>query len=80
MSSAAWRGATPADARGEIDSTPLHWAARWGGAAAIEALLGAGADSKARDADGRVAFDLIDETSALKNTDAYWRLHDLRFD
>ena len=68
------------DARTEDGSTPLLVAAAVGHAAAIEALLDAGADPKARDKGGSDAFDLIDESSALKNTDAYWRLNDLRFD
>ena len=38
----------------------------------------AGADPKAKTADGKTAWDLIQDNEKLKNTDAYWRLNDLQ--
>jgi hypothetical protein len=45
----------------------------------VIALLDAGADGKLRDPDGKTAFDHAQESGALRNTDAYWRLNDARF-
>ena len=39
-------GADSTSARGPDDSTPLHWAAYRGDAAAVRALLAAGADPR----------------------------------
>jgi uncharacterized protein len=45
----------------------------------LHMLLDAGADGTARDKDGRTAFDWASENTALRGTDAYWRLNDARF-
>ena len=46
---------------------------------AIEALLEAGANPAARNADGKIPWDLAEENEALNGSDAYWRLNDARF-
>ena len=45
----------------------------------ITALLEAGADPKAKTEDGKTPWDYTKENEALKGTDAYWLLNDLRF-
>ena len=50
--------------------------------AAVEAVadcLEAGADPSARDKSGKSPWDYAKDNEALKGTDAYWRLNDLRF-
>ena len=42
-------------------------------------LLDAGADPYVRDIQGRTAWDLVQENNILKETPAYWKLHDLFF-
>ena len=37
-------------------------------------------DSQAKTADSKTAFELIQENDKLKDTDAYWRLHDLQYE
>ncbi len=66
-------------ARGNFGETPLHQAAEHGTAETVNALLDLGADIAARDAIDRIPFDFIEDDSALKGTDAYWRLHEGRF-
>ena len=46
--------------------------------AAIHALLNAGADSAARTKDGKTPFDLIEDESPIKSTEAYRRLKEKR--
>lgn len=43
------------------------------------ALVAAGADPALENGDGKTAWDLIEENEALKGTDVYWELNDLRF-
>jgi ankyrin repeat protein len=53
------------NARMQGDQTPLHRAAGWGRPQILQALLAAGADPTARDADGKTALDIAkvsDET------------------
>ncbi len=38
-----------------------------------------GADPNALDFDGKIPWDYAKENEALKGTDAYWRLNELRF-
>ena len=74
--------------RDEDDNTPLHIAARFADADdsslhagdALEALLNAGADPKARNAFGETPWDLARGNEALRRSNAYWRLNELRFD
>lgn len=47
--------------------------------AVVDALLKAGADAAARDRAGKTPFDFAKKNSALKGTDAYWRLNEARF-
>ena len=46
----------------------------------ITALLDAGADPEARNAEGKVPWDYARGNEALKDTDVYWWLHDARFE
>ena len=41
---------------------------------------GRGCDPKARDEDGKTPWDYIQKNDALKNTEAYWRLNEARFE
>ena len=59
--------------------TPLSLAGLGGSAGAVTALLEAGADPNARDADGKLPFDYAGDNEQIKGTDAYWRLNDARF-
>jgi len=68
------------EARDKYDETPLHWAAQWGTVHTVTALLDAGANPKAKDQKGRTPFDLAKDNDDLTGTDAWWRLHDARFD
>ena len=76
VGSGAWVNARTGDGW-----TPLHLAA-WntGTAAVIEALLDAGANAAARDSDGLTPWDHAQHNEALRGIDAYWRLHDGRFE
>ena len=80
------------EARDEDGNTPLHLAAgtrftrRWLAELpgqhfgyAIEALLNAGADPTARNANGETAWDAAQSNEQIKGADAYWRLNDARF-
>ena len=69
------------EARDKEGWTPLHWAAASNAESAVVlTLLDAGADPKAKNTNGKTVFDLIQENEKLKDTDAYWRLNDLRFE
>ncbi len=66
--------------RDDTGWTPLMYAARYTyNSEIITTLLDAGADGKARDEDGKTAFDLAKENEYLKGTDAYWQLNYARF-
>ena len=68
------------DARNEDGLTPLHKAAASSKTpAVVDALLKAGANVNARDRAGKMPFDYVKENSALRGTDAYWRLNEARF-
>ena len=81
------------EARDEDGNTPLHLAAQyfdesageeyrmlWSHAGeALEALLDAGANADARNGSGRTPWDLAQENKVLRESDAYWRLNDARF-
>ncbi len=68
------------NARDEDGLTPLHGAAILSkNPAVVDALLKAGANVNARDRAGKMPFDYVKEKSALKGTDAYWRLNEARF-
>ena len=45
----------------------------------MDVLLEAGADPTARNTDGHTPWDLAQQNYALKESDAYWRLNDVRF-
>ncbi len=47
--------------------------------AIVEMLLDAGADPKTKDGSGKTPWDLAQKNSALKGTNAYWRLNDGQF-
>ncbi len=67
-------------ARSMSGSTPLHVAALGSkNSEIIIALLNAGADSKAKTEYGKIPFYYIKENEALKDTPAYWALHDAQF-
>ena len=60
--------------------TPLHLATLFNkNPAIIEALLDAGADPNALDNAGQTPWDYANNNDALKGTDAYWQLNELRF-
>ena len=58
-------------ARNEDGETPLHYAARYGPPANIQALLAVGADGKAKGKKGKTPWDLAQENKNLKGTKAY---------
>ena len=55
------------------DMTPLHAAARWGNAAVFLALLEAGADPEALDAEGKTPMDQARENKALQELEVVKR-------
>ena len=61
-------------------ATPLMWAAGFNpNPEVIALLLDAGADGRAKDREGKTAFDYAKENEALVGTDVYWRLHDAQY-
>ncbi len=69
------------NARDEDGSTPLHLAAAFSETpSVVEKLLEAGANPKAKNAKGRIPWDLISDDSPLKGTDVYWWLREGRFE
>ena len=69
------------DRTDEDGNTPLHVAASDNYAGdRIGALLDAGADPAARNAAGETPWELARDNKTLKDSDAYWRLNDLRFE
>ncbi|MCY4011105.1 MAG: ankyrin repeat domain-containing protein [Gammaproteobacteria bacterium] len=56
-----------------IADNPMH------AGEAVTALLAAGADATARNAEGRTAWDLTQENEALRTADAYWLVNEARF-
>ncbi len=68
------------EARGERERTPLMYAAWFNqNPGVITTMLDAGADGKARNKEGKNAFDSAQENEHLKGTDANWMLSDSRF-
>ena len=68
------------DARTDEGSSPLHLAARHSASSAlVGTLLDAGADDKAQDHRGDTPWDYVQTNLALKGTDTWWRLNDVRF-
>ena len=67
------------DARAVNGMTPLHFAAENGYAEAVATLLEEGADSNVRDNDGKLPLDYAADNGQLKDTAAYWKLNDARF-
>ncbi len=66
--------------KGKYSRTPLHLAAQFNeNPKIIITLLEAGADPKAKDKDGKIPWDYAKGNEALKGTNAFWRLKDLRF-
>ena len=66
-------------ARDEDGDTPLHMAARGNkNPEALKVLLASG-DPMARNASGKTPWDLAQDNSALKGSEAYWLLNDARF-
>ncbi len=73
-------GADPNAQKGKYSRTPLHLAAQFNeNPEIIIALLDAGADPRAKDMYDKTPWDYAKENGALKNTDAFWRLLNLRF-
>ena len=66
------------NARNIKGQTPLHYAARFFKSETVLTLLELGAEF-ATDIDGKTPWDFAQENPRLNNTDAYWKLNDLRF-
>ena len=60
--------------------TPLHDAARRSQNPEIVKALLAVSDPMARNSSGKTPWDLVQDNSALKGSEAYWRMNDARFD
>ena len=67
-------------ARAEGGLTPLHVAAARGTPETVAALLDAGADPKARDADGHSPADMAEHNPAVRDHAIFRRLNQARFD
>ena len=59
--------------------TPLHFAARYGSPEVIQPLLGAGADAKAKDKQGKTAWNYAEDNKNLKGIKGYWALNDAQY-
>jgi ankyrin repeat protein len=68
-------------ARAFFGETPLHWAALCDPCEpdTIQILLSVGANSKAKDKNGKTPWNLAHQNKNLKNTRAYWALNDARY-
>ena len=59
--------------------TPLHWAAENNqNVEVVKALLKAGADKDARDADDKRALDYLEENEHISKDD-YWKVRDMLY-
>ncbi len=68
------------EARNSVGSTPLHVAAQnSANSEVILLLLKAGADGRAKDGHGRKPIDFAENNEKLKDTEAFWALHDASF-
>ena len=67
------------NSRDEKGNTPLHVAVRRNGPEVVEKLLNAGADASLKNTSGFLPYDCAKDNHRLKDTDAYWRLHEARF-
>ena len=64
----------------QTGDTALHGAARQSdNPTVVQALLDVGADPTALDSERRTPWDMAQRNDAIKNSDAYWRLNDARF-
>ena len=68
------------NARQSESGTPLHYAGISDNPDKVLALLDAGADGRAKDKYGSTPFDYTKDNEKLKDTDAYWALHDAQYD
>ena len=69
------------NARRDSGHTPLMAAAQYNRSAEVAlALINAGADARATDAEGKTAFDHAKENEAIKGTDVYRLLNDLQYE
>ena len=68
------------NARQLESGTPLHYAGISDNPDKVLALLDAGADGRAKDKYGSTPFDYTKDNEKLKDTDAYWALHDAQYD
>ncbi|MEG9862563.1 MAG: ankyrin repeat domain-containing protein [Parvularculales bacterium] len=62
-----------------FELTALHLVAGGSTPSVVEILLDRGADATAPDNDGDTPFNYAKSNEALKNTEAYWRLHDAQY-
>lgn len=74
-------GADP-NARVERGFTPLHTVLATDNPepSIVAALIEGGADPNARGNDGKTPFDYAKDNEALRGTDVYWRLNEVRFE
>lgn len=92
LQNAAWKNPNPeiiklllnagadVNARNINGWTPLHWAAAYcSNPMVVTLLLKAGANGNARGKGGERPIDLAQDNKSLKNTPAYWELHDASF-